>query len=248
MRTPDTSSAIRFRHLRPTGGSSAPFWEWYDPDEVRDPPIYMRFAEVAAVEDQGAALDAFCGEFGRLGGEAPEEEARDLAAMVRVWTALQSGDAQTLAEFVRWKGAAVTFTLRHGVRLLNTWPSPLDEQWEAAGWPADPRKTWHRGSMEQPARLGFMEVLNRKLAGAATPQMLPSGISMERVELDLLPTSLIGFMWIQFASEVTGGASFRKCVAPGCGRIFTPAYRNRKTCSDACRQRLAYHRQKGGTR
>lgn len=34
------------------------------------------------------------------------------------------------------------------------------------------------------------------------------------------------------------GTVHKKCEAPGCGRVFWPAYASRKTCSEACRKAL----------
>jgi hypothetical protein len=37
----------------------------------------------------------------------------------------------------------------------------------------------------------------------------------------------------------------RECLGPDCGRAFKPARRDAKTCSQQCRDRLRYLRQKG---
>ena len=65
----------------------------------------------------------------------------------------------------------------------------------------------------------------------------------QRPKLELVPDTLAGVMWLQFAGELTNGTSFKRClwcptwfpIGPG-----SPHRESRKFCSDACK--TAWHR------
>jgi hypothetical protein len=65
-----------------------------------------------------------------------------------------------------------------------------------------------------------------------------------RLGLHLVPTSLSGCLWLQFASAVDGNRTYRRCA--GCGRWLehSPqvARADRKFCSDSCK--ASAHRKK----
>lgn len=231
--------------MRPTGRDAAPFWEWFDPAEVTDPPLYQRFAALSAEDDFEAALEDFTSCYGRILRAfeplSPHTEAREMAAMIRLHAAIESARSADLAEFIVWRKRAAVGRFLGAVHFLNAWPSPLDETCQSAGWPEHPQRTFRRGDLLAPARLLFIERLNRKLEGAVATRYLPNGQTMEAAKLAACPRDLLAFMWLQFAQAAGGAATFRTCAAPGCEVIFTPAQRNRRTCSDACRQRLKYH-------
>lgn len=99
---------------------------------------------------------------------------------------------------------------------------------------------------ESAARYIVGDCISEGLAGRVSAQLGPQANEVSPV-LRLVPDSLIGALWLQFAIAVDGNIDYRRCeeckmwleIAPGTGRP------DRQFCSDACRMR-AYRKRKAG--
>lgn len=91
---------------------------------------------------------------------------------------------------------------------------------------------WPVGSLEGPVEHFIFREINEKLAETAAPRIYPH----RRGEMYVVPNSLLGALYILFATEVSGRTrSAIRC--PGCNEFFVPVHGRQKHCSNACRQR-----------
>lgn len=58
-------------------------------------------------------------------------------------------------------------------------------------------------------------------------------------ELEVVPTCLIGAMWLQLARAIEGDKEYRRCKRPGCGRYFDldTGRSDAEFCSNACKSK-----------
>jgi len=97
-----------------------------------------------------------------------------------------------------------------------------------------------------------LEVARRFVVIAVNSRLVALGgqLSIERVggvdRLTIRPKSLLAAMWIQFADAISEQKAYRQCEA--CGRYMEMSpdenRADRKTCSNACRNRAQRRRQK----
>lgn len=106
-------------------------------------------------------------------------------------------------------------------------------------------KTLTQESPEPAARFIVGDLVNEGLAGRVSAQLSERAGEGSSV-LRLMPDSLIGALWLQFAFAVDGNLDYKRCeecqtwleIAPGAGRP------DRSYCSDACRMRAYRKRAK----
>jgi len=188
-------------------------------------------------------------------GETLEGWGAEIVAMrhlIALWEVARAGDAEALAEFIRWKGKSVPGSEPWPrTEVFYRGPRSRFEKMETfpiASEAANPEVLgrFQTGDVVQPAWYALQRIVNRKLAQhGAVPKMLWH-IDRRKSELEMrfVPQSLIGALWLQFAHGITGNNEYRQCEQ--CGRWFEVAAEVRqdgKFCQGSCRSRAYRARQ-----
>lgn len=179
-----------------------------------------------------------------------EDEIWRMAEAVTLLDALHSSDAESLGKLVFWESEH-RVTVKLDKKLGRDTPLKIH-----------PRKTMHytvanshtlmeryglsHGDIFGPVQVCLSQIVNDKLHGAMRAAILHDTETHE-LKLRMVPTSLLGAMWLQLSQELTGGIKSRQCAE--CGKWFEISLeqsgfrRNRQYCSDGCRM-AAYRRRK----
>ena len=233
-----------------------------------EPDLFLKFASIDPNSD--AEILRFANSYGLLGGGprwiAPEPEHKGvktkaltgelrshwqehlqrMKAAVTLWEAIKAEDSSVLASCIRWRSRD---------HITYDWPpsSEWTTPWSTHATIASPRINSHllgrfeRGDVVKPARYYLQEVVNKSLAELVAAQLLWKAPDRNEMGLYIVPSTLIGCLWLQLGDAIAGFQKFRLCE--GCKKPMLVAaegsgYRtNRKTCSNACRIRL-YSRRK----
>lgn len=98
------------------------------------------------------------------------------------------------------------------------------------------------GDLRGPALQEVSEDVSSVLEDLVAPQLQWDDRGT-RLRFVVVPNSLLGALWLQFAQAISADSRFRQCEGPGCTNWIeihpSRNQRNRKTCSNACRQRLS---------
>jgi hypothetical protein len=251
------------------------------PNTVRNYPAFQEtglFRRFAVTEPTKDAIVEFANAYGFLGGEVTipvqipvENEANTynlgkgetlegwgaeilaMRHMIEVWEAARAEDAETLAEFIRWKGKAAkgeepwphTEVFYRGPR------SRFEKHavtFRIASERTNPETLarFRPGDVVQPTWYALQRFVNKKLTQHGAVPKLLWHIDRRKSELEMhfVPQSLIGALWLQFAHGITGNKEYRQCEQ--CGRWFEVAAEVRqdgKFCQGACRSRAYRARQ-----
>jgi hypothetical protein len=216
------------------------------------------FREFAGTGETPEAVLAFANRYGSLGiarplspppgsreprvyGEPFAEwcaHIRALREQVNLGDMVRRGDVERLAQLVLWqKGTAP------GERLCVVYPRSYTEPQSAhlGGGQGEP---FHPGDVIGPALASLQTNVNGHLQGRVSPQLLHIPRRGE-MGLYLVPSSLLGALWLQLAQAVAGDKEHRQCAQ--CGKWFEvspgTARPDRVFCSTACRSR-AYRERK----
>ena len=230
-----------------------------------EPDLFLKFASVDANAD--AEMLSFANSYGLLGGgprwiePAPKQKGSEpttvtgevrshwqehlnrMKAAVTLWRAIQGEDSSVLASCIHWRSRN---------HVIYDWPpsSELTTPWSTHATIASPGINPHllerfeHGEVLKPARLYLQEVVNHSLAELVAPRLLWKAPDRNEMGLFLVPSTLIGGLWLQLADAIAGFQKFRLCENESCRKPMLVAaegsgYRtNRKTCSNACRIRL----------
>ena len=127
---------------------------------------------------------------------------------------------------------------------------PLSDQWHISGEELLAAPDHHPERLEQIRERGVLraglfivqDLINEGLRTRVHERLMWAD---DRLAISLIPSNLIGALWLQFAHSVAADVDFAKCVecgtwfevAPGSGRP------DKRYCSDACRMR-AYRKRK----
>ncbi len=228
-----------------------------------DPDLFLKFASI----DPNADVEIlhFANSYGLLGRGprwiAPEPERKGasttavtgelrshwqehlhgMKAAVTLWEAIKAENSSVLASCIHW---------RRRDHITYDWPpsSELNTPWSTHATIAAPGINSHllerfqRGDVLKPARFYLQEVVNKSLAELVSSRLLWKAPDSNEMGLFIVPSTLIGCLWLQLADAIAGHQKFRLCES--CGKPMLVAaegsgYRtNRKTCSNACRIRL----------
>jgi hypothetical protein len=146
-----------------------------------------------------------------------QEESSDLAACLRLWDMVSSGDKE-LKNIVLWHRDGITLKLddtdihlvgRRNMNLLNR---------------------WHRGDLKGPARYYISLELDKRLHNTLTPMM-----SALMGEIYFFPDSLLSAIWLTFLLEISGVIRLLRCDI--CGEYFNTHDPRAQFCSTRCRMR-----------
>lgn len=217
--------------------------------------LFRMFAELEPTEE---AIQRFASAYGALGGDAEcsillttdagettwghgeplaawVKEINAMRRAVTLWDAVRNGDAKTLRHFIEWRENAVRYTDgRFGEWIVRPDINP------------DPPPFHYRaGDVFLPALEYVRRVVNRHLERRVSPRLLWER-ERDRLVMRMVPGSLVGALWLQFAQAIDANADFGRCDACGKWFVFDPATArtNRRYCSDACRFKAYRQRQK----
>ncbi len=172
------------------------------------------------------------------------DQVEDLRQCVRLWDLVRAGDNSGLARYIRWqvdaaRGLSVHFDSHPDLEPGKS-PSPPDRRVTAVIASADADcellESLKPGDVRAPALLHIEATVNRHLVGLVQPRLLCIP-QKETVSLHMVPLTLIGGMWLQFAQAVAENKDYARCRE--CGGWFEVslpgARRTRVYCSDGCK-------------
>lgn len=219
--------------------------------------LFQDFARLQLTEE---AIVSFANNHGFLGASIPSldasefpderseyirfwiKEISEMSMCVELWDAIQADDERKIAEHIerfpteqKPRTIQQGDTVRKGLFCANR--IVLDDLGieSAAGiCPAIPNPS----NVIQEALNTLQFSINLHIFG-----LWQTGLtwdeSEQRMGICIVPTSLLGAMWLQFAEAVSGRKGYGSC--PGCGRYFevhTENARSDKTyCSEACKSK-----------
>ena len=161
---------------------------------------------------------------------------RIMRETIDLWDLARASDMQGLSRYIEWEGSS---TIR--LRPQNDAGGVIET---ISSWDIAP-ELMHRfrpGDLIQPALVATQRRINRQIAAA--PRLLWNH-KEGRSDLHILPNSLIGALWLQFAQAVDGDRKYRRCaecrtwfeISPETARV------TRTYCSNACRSKAYRKRQ-----
>jgi hypothetical protein len=168
---------------------------------------------------------------------------------VELWEAARNGDVATLERVIHWKpdGSGVEIVGHPGVSRgqLPEVPARVERAWIASiHLGQDVLGRFVPGDLVKPALHYLQSTINDKLEGRASPRLLWDP-KRERLSLYIMPTGLVGALWLQFARAVERDSQFRQCAE--CGIWFELARGTARSdklyCSTPCRTKAYRKRQ-----
>ncbi len=131
---------------------------------------------------------------------------------------------------------------------LNSWRSAITTMRSMVVFWDDARRLSAGTKQERAMSRDAYCVLSERITAAAAEMLLPAMVMSPAgtaPELKIVPTCLLGCMYLQLAAAVAGDKSYQQC--PACGKWFEllPGVNraNKQACSDSCRTRLYRERQ-----
>jgi len=159
----------------------------------------------------------------------------EMRAMVAIWDAATSSKIDELSNYAHWSGDRV-FYKGHEFGLGGLIASPNSPELLAR---------FTHGDLVGPAMYVLQRAVNQMLDQGVAPQMLPNASG--QLVIRLIPNSLIGALWLQFARAAEGNKAYRQCqnckdwIEVGGNRT---ARSDKKFCNPSCKS--AFHRPKKG--
>ncbi len=223
--------------------------------------LFRIFAEVEPTEE---GILRFANEYGLLGAEVtvniriplpgkpdtmgigePIEKWKEQISLMRraldLWEMVRVGDVGGLSRFIHWqqkeKDSWVICELKsYGERGGHVIASPEVHP--------ELLERFRPGDLVQPALCQIQRVMNEQIKGRVSPRLLWE-VDRTRLGLYIHPASLLGALWLQFASAVDGQKEYRQCQECKTWFELSPevARTNRHYCSNACRSRAYRQRQ-----
>jgi hypothetical protein len=232
------------------------------------------FRVFAGTELTRVAILAFANRFGPLGGKLSipipivenaqetqpidfgEElhawgiEIRAMWDVVKLWDLVRKADHKSLQECIVWweKPRMVVYEPPVGttVRGRPIRSGPAREITVIAGenLRSDLFESFRPGDVVEPAYWHLRHIVNERLKDRASARLLQSRQG-NRPTVNLIPTGLIGALWLQCAQAIENGNEFRQCAECGLWFELTPrtARVDKIFCSSACRTRAYRKRQ-----
>ncbi|MFZ5768638.1 MAG: hypothetical protein ACOY3F_08080 [Bacillota bacterium] len=174
-----------------------------------------------------------------------QQQIWDMRLAVELWDAVQARDIAALSRRLTWTKGPGGMGVLYDTHLTGDSGEPRYTEWIAAPNIHPERlELFAPGDLVMPALYRVQRVVNEHLKGQVSPRLLWDE-HRSRLGLHIVPQSLIGALWLQFAHAITGRKAYRRCEE--CGTWFEVSPRvartNRIYCSNACRTR-AYRRRK----
>lgn len=152
----------------------------------------------------------------------------------KIWEVIRDRNYEELARWITWTGASEVKCFNRVVASPENFPERLHRM--------------QTGDLLQPARYLLEDSFTQfnVLAQGGLSAHLVWDHERDEWRTKVTPVDLMGALWLQFATTVSGQSQFRQCpecatwieIAPGSGRP------EKTYCSNACRMR-AYRKRKG---
>lgn len=231
--------------------------------------LFRTFAETAPTFE---GILAFANEYGSLGegrelipltykgktsmgtGELLSiwhEEIHAAHRALELWDAAREGNLDLLSHRLAWKtledGPAVMYDSHLGLDDNAHIEPPYVRE---CTWIAAPSihpellERFRPGDLTLPALYYVQKSVNEHLKGRISPRLLWN-TKKNRLALYMVPSSLIGAIWLQFAQAIDGNKEYRRCEECRTWFELSPetARTSRLYCSNACRSRAYRKRQ-----
>lgn len=165
------------------------------------------------------------------------DEITDMADAVDLWKMVSERNTVGLSERVRWSdnGVSVEWGERRGmiVASKNSPRAYLLERLEP-------------GDVVEPARLAAARIVNDRLSrGDRVPPRLLWNSDTHKCEYHVMPTGLIGAIWLDLMLAINGELRYRRCRECGDPFAVKPKGKAKTFCSNRCRVRN-HRRQRHG--
>ena len=229
------------------------------------------FRTFADTEPTSASIKAFADRFGLLGGDVatmvvlPDhrkgrrqlvgvgERSREwrreiltMRQMVDLWGKARNGDVEGLAPHIQWRKGEVYYFSHPdlGPKERRKRPGVKTVARISARSSYELSRVYPNRDLVGPAFSYVQQAVNDRLKDCVSSRLLwdppHSGL-----KLHVVPDSLLGALWFQFAQAIEHNSDFRMCAE--CAMWFELSPRTARTdkiyCSDACRMR-AYRKRK----
>jgi hypothetical protein len=218
-----------------------------------DPALFRNFA---AMEPTSEQILEFVHRYGRLWDEEHERfeewefEVRTMRFLIQVWDAVRARQPSEIINehFSPGKDGIVHFPYGDTVLRYAPWIWKRQRISAHSGDEVSVEvgaySLGYRGTPLRAAQSYVVEAINRRLIALGAQTMLdwPDG----HYQLVTVPHNLLGALWFQFASSISGDKSYRACEVCGRAMEMSPDVNraDRRYCSDACRSRALRRRQK----
>jgi hypothetical protein len=223
------------------------------------PALFRTFADLDG-RDREAIL-AFANQHGLL------EDAKVMAThrawqaqifcmrhVLELWDRLQKGQARELAHFLRWQDERSEIGQVH---LKGGWvyqgPREQPGRGPEALLPQEflipPLGHLHKDDIYLPTRLLIQALINERLHRRVAARLVYNQDTTIS-EIQLVPSDLLGALWLQFAEALASNHEYKKCKQ--CGAWFAIASgedgrtARREFCSDPCKSKDYRERRKPG--
>lgn len=212
-----------------------------------DPALFRNFARVEPTPHE---ILKFAGRAGLLWDELNEPfweweyEIRTMRYLVDLWDAIRSdsGDRTVLDKFRTADGGRVKIDFLDTLLGYEPWCN----QRTAIDYFKKPIETslftTRHTTPKEAASSYLLQAMNERLGALTTPHALMCKDGKHC--MTMRPRHLLGALWLQFASSISGGKKYRGCRV--CGRAFelSPELNraDRLYCSEFCRGRAARRR------
>ena len=168
-----------------------------------------------------------------------------LALAVRVRRMVDQTDVAGMSKHIVWEGDAVHFLARTSRGVIKT---PI----AAKHWNRDLLERFRPGDVIGPARYYLQAVINENLEGQVSSRLLWDA-SHARLNLYVVPATLLSAMWLQLAKAVDGDKLHTQCrecrvwfeVRSPDSETGRGARADKQFCGNACRAR-AWRKAKEG--
>jgi len=205
------------------------------------PELFLQFSKVPLTAD---GVLSFANKFGLLGlGDMAEplsawfEEIQLLHQLFELWVAYQKQDIDQMGQLTDLAIVSVdkisdtNEALKQVLESMDHAKLHRSIKYETSHLPAEETKSLNYVVLEY-----ISTKTEARLSELVRPILLIDD-KKNGLVLNLVPGSLLGAIWLQFASAVAGNKRYADCEV--CGQPFEVKKRVKKTCSDRCRQALS---------
>ena len=233
--------------------------------------LFMEFAET---KEGLEGIKAFADKYGPLGGDVGRsivlpagsegskqvigtgehlskwtKEILTIRPMVALWEKARSGDAEGLDSYITWDddSSAVRYDSHPELGPKERSDPPFVRLRDVIASDSSRRQSvdeFHPNDLIKPALYCVQRHINEKLKERVSPRLLWNK-DHSQLRLFLVPGSLIGALWLQFANAIESDNNFRTCEVCGTWFELAPgkARSDKSYCTNACRTK-AYRRRK----
>lgn len=215
----------------------------------KDSALFRNFATTNPTPDEVLKFASLAGPLWDELNEPFEEweyEIRTMRFLIELWDAIRSDRraGAVLAQFRTAKGCRVKFSSLDTLLGYEPWSKQRTaiDYFKKSIEPT--LYTTHHKTPKEAASSYLMQAVNERLWALSTPQALLCKDGHYRMTMQ--PRHLLGALWFQFASSISGEKKYRGCVVCDRAIELSPESNraDKRYCSDACRSRAFRRRQK----